>query len=262
MALITEAIARKNYEKEKNIIVCSRADKFTPSAREFITDRGIELKFIEDGALDTIIDKALSVEKQDNEISASVANEVNEKPKQKYICKYTGGVLDYKPEHMTQLHNNVLVYKFDKRVELRGKLDSLQANFIDASVQLDGNEEFFNDFDDLIVYVKSILTSEFTNQTLSNLLLLGLTDNELREHSHDPKKYFGCDHLFGIDRSFNRKTILLNRLRAEVREVEILAVKTFFKEGVVEREDIIKALNRLSSGVYLAMLKAESGRYE
>ncbi len=258
MALITEAIARKNYNKEKNILICSRSDKFTPSAREFITDRGVELKFSEEETLDNIIDKALSENKDNN----NVVEEKNETPKQKYICKYTGGVLDYKPEHMTQLHNNVLVYKFDKRVELRGKLDSLQANFIDASVQLEGNDEFFKDFDDLINYVKNILISEFTNQTLSNLLLLGLTENELREHSHNPKKYFGCDHLFGIDRSFNKKTILLNRLRAEVREVEILAVKAFFKDGVLEREDMIKALNRLSSGVYLGMLKAESGRYE
>ncbi len=253
MPLITEAIVRASYNKNNKFFSCSKLDKFTPSAKELILDRGIEINFIEDIDKENIENKQfLNIEENSNRVESEY----------KYICKNTGGLLKEKPEHMTQLYDNVLVYKFDTRVELRGKLDSLQASFIEKFINLSGNEAYYEDFNDLIKFIKSILISEYTNEPLKNIFLLGLDCKGLREYSHNPKKYFNSEHLFGIDGSFNKKTIILNKLRAEVREVEILATKTFFKEGTIEREDIIKALNRLSSGVYIAMLRAEGGYYE
>ncbi len=253
MALITEAIARKKFDKENNLFLCSKQDKLTPSAKEFFSDKNITIKFIEDG-IDDIVEKTLETNEPKTNITKS--------DKKKYICKYSGGVLEHKPEHMTSLYDNILVYKFDKRVELRGKLDCLQAEFINSCSHLEGNKEFIADLHDLVSYVRKLLICEYTNKPFDNIKLLDLDEQMLREYSHNPKKYFNSEHLFGIDLTFNKKTITLNYLRTKVREVEIFAVKTFFTDGVLEREDIIKALNRLSSGVYIAMLKAESGVYE
>ena len=53
----------------------------------------------------------------------------------------------------------------------------------------------------------------------------------------------------------------LNKLRSEVREVELEAVKAFKEEFKVDRMDIIQALNRMSSAVYIMMLKFTAGIY-
>ena len=50
--------------------------------------------------------------------------------------------------------------------------------------------------------------------------------------------------------------LTLNLLRAQVREAEISAAKAFNEE----RTDIIEALNRLSSAVYILECKTISGR--
>ena len=55
----------------------------------------------------------------------------------------------------------------------------------------------------------------------------------------------------------------LNRLRAKVREAELSAARAFMTaEGVVERPDIIRNLNRLSSGVYIVFCRWLAGYYE
>jgi len=46
------------------------------------------------------------------------------------------------------------------------------------------------------------------------------------------------------------------------RECEVAAVDAFYKEGKTERVDMLKALNRLSSILYLMMLKANNGDYK
>ena len=49
--------------------------------------------------------------------------------------------------------------------------------------------------------------------------------------------------------------------RAQVREVELAAAEAFTQENKIFRPDIIQALNRLSSAVYIMMLKQGSGCY-
>ena len=55
----------------------------------------------------------------------------------------------------------------------------------------------------------------------------------------------------------------LNMVRTQVRETELAAVEAFFDptEGL-QREDIIKALNRMSSAVYVMMCRLKAGKYE
>ena len=56
--------------------------------------------------------------------------------------------------------------------------------------------------------------------------------------------------------------IKLNEMRALSRELEIKGVEAFVKEnGTIERRDILLALNRLSSAIYIMMLRGVTGEY-
>ncbi|NOQ41907.1 MAG: phosphate propanoyltransferase, partial [Desulfuromusa sp.] len=78
---------------------------------------------------------------------------------------------------------------------------------------------------------------------------------EIRDRSHHPQKYFGLEHL-ELSAEMDSTVLSLNRLRTLVRRVELAAVTAFSVAGEVERTDIVQALNRLSSVIYVMMLKA------
>ncbi|MEG0584640.1 MAG: cobalamin adenosyltransferase, partial [Cetobacterium sp.] len=68
--------------------------------------------------------------------------------------------------------------------------------------------------------------------------------------------------LFDISVKNNIIVLKLNELRALSREMEIAGVEAFTEvNGVVQRKDLLKAFNRLSSGIYIMMLKGEKGEY-
>ena len=53
----------------------------------------------------------------------------------------------------------------------------------------------------------------------------------------------------------------LNRCRCAARAAELAAVDAFVNpDGNAVREDILRALNRMSSMVYILMIKAKAGK--
>ena len=53
----------------------------------------------------------------------------------------------------------------------------------------------------------------------------------------------------------------INRARCAAREAELLAVEAFSdREGNPVRVDILRALNRMSSMLYILMIRAKSGK--
>jgi ethanolamine utilization cobalamin adenosyltransferase len=94
------------------------------------------------------------------------------------------------------------------------------------------------------------------------MLLFGMDEAELRSRSHTPKKYYGIQHFFASVED-GEAVVLLNCLRAEAREVELVAYEAFKTEdGEPKRPDIIRALNRLSSAYYIMMFKAKTKEYD
>ena len=72
--------------------------------------------------------------------------------------------------------------------------------------------------------------------------------------SHQPLRYLGHDHLVP-EASHGRDAALLNLLRTKVRETETVAAQVFITRSFeVLRPDILQALNRLSSTVYVMMI--------
>ena len=56
--------------------------------------------------------------------------------------------------------------------------------------------------------------------------------------------------------------VALNNVRTFIREAELLAVTAFTQDGKVTRPDIVEALNRLSSCVYIMFCKKVAGQYD
>lgn len=249
MALLTETSLRlelKNKSPDKYIV--SSDTKITPSARQFLKDRNIEL----------VIE-----EKKDKEDKTQGACKREDVPEAKYTLYGTGGYFDKKPEYMTHLYGNKLVMKSHPRIELRGKLDSLESRILELQVLAKEHkmECLVKDLEEVLGFVKRILRAEVLEEELPSVRLLSLNEEELRERSHNPRKYFNTGHLTP-DCSMGEIVIGLNSLRSSVREVEVNAVKAFKTEEGVAREDILRALNRLSSCFYIMMLKSVSGGYK
>lgn len=179
-----------------------------------------------------------------------------------YKILYTGEIVDKKPETMTHLYENILVYKDDPRIILRGKLDTLQSKIIETQASLiyyQSSEQLIKDLTEILNYTRKILGHEVLNQQLpDDLILLGFTEKQIRDISHNPLKHFNIKQMVLIDHT-DAIVAKLNLLRAFVREVELQAVITFRKNDTFERYDIIQALNRLSSIFHILMYRELAG---
>ena len=177
---------------------------------------------------------------------------------ERYIDAATGEILTKKPEHMTQLWGNRLVEKTHPRIVFRGELDSLIADAL--AVQLTacerGERAAAADVGQVIDCLWKIMAAEVRETPLAEEPLLGMEPEALHRTSQDVKTAFGMEHPTP-DCSMGRLCVELNRLRTRVREAEIAAIR-----ALPERTDILRAMNRLSSAVYVIFCRQLSGWYE
>ncbi len=158
-----------------------------------------------------------------------------------------------KPENMTQLFGDELVYKDDPRIILRGKLDSFESGLVmiiyQFKTQYQVSDLLLSQLRELLTYSRNILKHEVLNTPLPTQTLLGLSYDEIREHSHNPQKYFDLPPMILVDDTFSPVVLTLNVLRATIREIETCAVQAFKDD----RTDLIMALNRMSSCFHILM---------
>ena len=170
------------------------------------------------------------------------------------ITRYVGldgGYYDEKPENMTQLEGNILVPKTHPRIAFRGKLDSLQAQTVLLSLEEPGLE---GPLGEILEFLRRMLRCEVLGESFPFGTLLGMPEEQLRKISQLPQKYLGTPHFMPGPED-GTAIARLNVLRTQVRETELLAAAAF----PLDREDILRGLNRLSSAVYILMLK-QKGR--
>ena len=150
-----------------------------------------------------------------------------------------------KPEHMTHLHGDVLVPKTDPRIHLRGKLDSLQAQFLLGIAQANelGRADYAADLGECFALAQAIMAAEVKEAPLPPPSLLGMDSAALRRASHE--------HYVEPHAGMGGLCLALNALRTQVRETELAAC-------ALDRLDLIEALNRMSSAVYLLFLKEQA----
>lgn len=164
-----------------------------------------------------------------------------------------GGVLSVKPEHMTHLNAEILVSKTHPRIAFRGCMDSLEAALLLAAEAAEGNIR--TQLTEALAYARYLLGQEVLEQPIVCRALGGMDEKQLRERSHRPQDFYGKPH-FMPDPGDGKTLLLVNSARCKAREAELAAVRAFEnKEGQPERPDLLQALNRLSSFLYLIMME-------
>ena len=161
-----------------------------------------------------------------------------------------GGYMEEKPEHMTHLNAEYLVEKTHPRIVFRGAVDLLEAELLLCIGQLPRWEA---ELTQVLTLARKLIACDVLEQPLQEETLGGLDAAQLRHRSHFPQEHYGQPH-FMPQPTDKKEVLLLNRLRSLARQTELKAVAAF-----PERTDIIRAINRMSSFLYILMLR-EKGK--
>ena len=95
-----------------------------------------------------------------------------------------GGYCEEKPEHMTHLDGVTLAPKTHPRIIFRGKMDTLEAHLILCRLFV---PRFDRELKDILGYVRLLLRCEVLGEPVPEQKICGLTEQELRQHSHFPQ---------------------------------------------------------------------------
>lgn len=164
-----------------------------------------------------------------------------------------GGIVTEKPEHMTHLNAQVLVPKTHRRIRFRGAMDTLEAEILLA--QLTGSQQELQQILDL---ARRLIRCDVMEEPVGSFTLCGLTQEQQRKHSHFPQEYYGQPHFMPACTD-GEHLLRLNRARCAARAAELAAVEAFTDQDMQPiRPDILQALNRLSSMLYILMIKEKA----
>ena len=169
-----------------------------------------------------------------------------------------GGSVQDKPEHMTHLNAQVLVSKTHRRIRFRGAMDCLEAELL--LCMADASGEIQRQLEEILSLARNLIRWEVLEEPVQETLLCGMTQQQLRDRSHRPQDYYGQPHF--MPAVTDPKLLLqVNRARCMARSAELAAVDAFSdRDGVITREDILRALNRMSSMLYLVMIQLKAGK--
>ena len=221
--LYHEEAVRANIRNRqgKRVFYLGKGDTLTSGARDFLTRERIEI------------------------LPAEQA-----KPERYRLL--SGGYAEEKPEHMTHLNAEVLVRKDHPRIAFRGKMDTLEAELILCQL---ADPALVTPVGEVLDLARNILRCDVLEEKLHWEKLCGLTEAQQRQHSHFPQEYYGQPH-FMPSAADGPVIARLNRARCAAREAELAAVAAFRdREGNPTRPDILKALNRMSSMLYILMIQ-------
>ena len=154
---------------------------------------------------------------------------------------------------MTHLYGNVLVHKTHPRITFRGAVDSLEGALLLAALEAEGNIQ--TQLLEALAYTRYLLGQEVLEEPIVCKALGGMEEKDLRERSHRPQDFYGKAH-FMPEVTDGKTMLLVNAARCKAREAELAAARAFEdREGRPTRLDLLQALNRLSSFLYLIMIQ-------
>ena len=191
-------------------------DTLTPAARDYLTRERIEI------------------------LPAEQA-----KPEE-YILE-NGAVFREKPEHYTHLRGNLLVPKTHPVIAFRGAIDTLQAELLLAQQVC---KERQSELGEILTLARNIIRWDVMQEPAVLDRLCGLTEAQMRQHSHDPQKYYGVPHFMPAVTD-GPAVLQLNKARCAARAAELAAAHAFGDT----RNDLLRTLNRMSSMLYLLMIQ-------
>ena len=227
--LYTEEIVRDNIRNRegRRVFYLGKGDTLTPGARDWLSRERI-----------------------------AILPGDSAKPDQYRLL--SGAFLTEKPEQMTHLNGNVLVLKTHPRIRFRGAMDALEAELLLCGLRCEGILR--QNLGEILSLARMLIRCEVMDEPVPEGKLCGLTQEELRSRSHRPQDYYGQPH-FMPDFADGEVILSLNRCRCAARAAELSAAAAFTDEnGNAVRVDILRALNRMSSMIYILMIKEKGGR--
>lgn len=238
MALLTEEDVRRMSNGGTRGPVAVRAGEvLTPAARDWLREKGVEVVYPQGSSGEPV-----------------------ERPRYRTV---SGAVLAEKPEHMTHLKGNILVDKDHPRIAFRGCIDSLEAEILLAQQACAGAgcPALAQELEEVLAFVRRFIRFDVLDEPVGEIELCGYGPAELREYSHYPDKHLGQPH-FMPHYTDSPAILAVNKVRTVVRRTELAAYAAFRDaDGGVKRPDIILGLNRLSSLMWIMMIKLKAGKY-
>lgn len=219
--LYTQKAVQENLRNRdgKRVFYLGKGDQLTSDARDFLTRERIEI------------------------LSATQA-----KPERYRLLG--GGFCEEKGEDMTHLTGDTLVKKTHPRIKFRGAVDLLEAEILLCRLDVPEKE-----LDELLQAVRNLIRWEVLNEPAKMDTLCGMTADELRLRSHRPQDFYGVAHFMPSPED-GAEILRLNKVRCCVRQAELAAAEAFRdRDGNCTRPDILQILNRMSSLVYLLMIR-------
>ena len=169
-----------------------------------------------------------------------------------------GAVFREKPEHFTHLRGNILVSKTHPVITFRGAMDTLQAQLLLAQAAVPAGMR--NHIGEILTLARNIIRWDVLQEPAQVGKLCGLTAEEIRSRSHRPQDYYGVAH-FMPEYTDGAAMLQLNLARCASRNAELAAAHAFITEdGTCARPDILQALNRMSSMLYILMVQLKKER--
>ena len=227
--LYTEQAVRDNIRNRegKRVFFLGKGDQLTSGARDFLTRERIEIL---------------------------PAEQV--RPEQYRLL--SGGFVTEKPEHMTHLNGDTLVVKTHPRIAFRGAMDTLETELM--LCQLTAESEICRELGEILELARRLIRCDVLDEPVPEGKLCGLTEKEQRERSHRPQDYYGQPH-FMPEYKDGAAMLQLSKARCAARDAELKAVAAFTdREGNPTRVDILRAMNRMSSMLYILMIKMKKGK--
>lgn len=225
--LYTEQQVKANIRNRdgKRVFYLGRGDQLTPGARDWLSRERIEILPAEQARPERF--KLLS-----------------------------GGFSEEKPEHLTHLNGDTLVHKTHPRIAFRGAMDTLEAEIMLCQLVL--RDPMKKQLQEVLDFARYLLRCDVLEEKVERETLCGLDEQQLRSHSHRPQDFYGQPH-FMPEVTDGEEILRLNRCRCAAREAELKAVAAFTdREGNPTRIDLLRAMNRLSSMIYILMIKQKS----
>ena len=226
--LYTEQQVKANIRNRegKRVFFLGKGDQLTPGAKDWLSRERIEVRSADQAKIETY--RLLG-----------------------------GGYVTEKPEHMTHLHSDVLVSKTHPRIAFRGAIDALEAEIVLCQLAA---ETVRKELGEILALARLLIRCEVLNEPVPEEKLCGLTQDEIRKRSHFPQEFYGQPH-FMPEHTDGAAILHINKCRCTARQAELAAVRAFVDdEGNVARADILKALNRMSSMLYILMIRETAAR--
>ena len=160
-----------------------------------------------------------------------------------------GGYMEEKPEHMTHLNAQILVPKTHPRIAFRGAMDTLEAELLLCRLYA---PQWEAELQEILEFARRLLRCDVLEEQVEEIKLCGLDAEQLRQRSHFPQDFYDQPHFMPAVKD-GQAVLWLNKARCAARHAELQAVA-----AMPEREDMLKAMNRLSSTLYILMIREKA----